>query len=157
MAFRNIVKLGDEILRKKSKEIKKFVNDDKKLAILLDDMKETLIKTNLGVGLAAPQVGILKRAFVMDINGLYFEMLNPVILKTKGMCEEVEGCLSVPGVHGVVRRPEQVTVEAYDRYGDKYVLTAEGLLARCILHEYDHLDGIVFTDIMEREIVDEIE
>lgn len=155
MAFRNIVRIGDDILRKKSKEIKKFVKDDIKLEMLLDDMKETLIKTNLGVGLAAPQIGVLKRVFIMNINGLYFEMINPVILKTKGMCEEIEGCLSIPGVHGLVKRPEEVTVEAFDRYGNKYVLTAEGWLARCIYHEYDHLNGILFTDIMEREIIDE--
>ncbi len=152
MATRKIVLDGDEILRKKSKEVTAF---DEKLATLLDDMKETLYK-NDGAGLAAPQVGVLRRVVVIDIgDDNYYELVNPVIIKTDGMQSGPEGCLSVPGEFGIVERPNEVTVEGYDRYGKQYTLTGTGLLARAICHEVDHLNGQLFTDIAVRMLDDE--
>ncbi len=152
MATRKIVLDGDEILRKKSKEVTAF---DDKLATLLDDMKETLYK-NDGAGLAAPQVGVLRRVVVIDIGDEnYYELVNPVITKTDGMQSGPEGCLSVPGEFGIVERPNEVTVEGYDRSGKQYTLTGTGLLARAICHEVDHLNGQLFTDIAVRMLDDE--
>lgn len=142
MALRDVIKEGDKLLRQKSKEVKRF---DKKLEELLADMTETM-RANNGVGLAAPQVGILKKIVVIEINGLHLELINPVITHMQG--EEIarEGCLSVPGKSGWVARPTQVTVKAQDRLGYDYTLTCEDWLARCVCHELDHLDGILYID-----------
>lgn len=142
MALREIRKKGDEILTKKCKEVKVF---DKKLAILLDDMYETMQKHD-GVGLAAPQVGILKRAFVVDIGDGRIEIVNPQIVKAEGSQIGQEGCLSVPDVWGDVERPNEVTLEGFDRDGNKITVSGSELLARAFCHEYDHLNGELFTD-----------
>ncbi len=142
MGLREIRKKGDEVLYKVCKEVKVF---DKRLAILLDDMYETMQKSD-GVGLAAPQVGILKRAAVIDIGDGKIELVNPKIVKSEGSQIGQEGCLSVPGVWGDVERPMKVTVEAYDRNGKKIKIKGEELLARALCHEIDHLDGNLFLD-----------
>ncbi len=142
MAIRKIVKLGEESLRKKSKPVVDF---DKSLWELLDDMKETMYAFN-GMGLAAPQVGVLRRVVVVDVNNAFIELVNPEIVKTKGEDVEEEGCLSVENFRGRVVRPMKITVNAFDRYGYPFTLTGEKWLARCICHEVDHLDGIVFVD-----------
>lgn len=142
MALREIRKEGDEVLSKVCKEVKVF---DKKLGILLDDMYETMQKNN-GAGLAAPQVGILKRAVVIDVGDGLIELVNPKIIKEEGSQIGSEGCLSVPGVWGEVERPESVTVEAFDRNGKKFEMSGTGLLARAFCHEIDHLDGKLFLD-----------
>lgn len=148
MALREIRKKGDEILYKPCKEIKEF---DKKLAILLDDMYDTMQKSD-GVGLAAPQVGILKRCVVIDIGEGRIELVNPKIIKEEGSQIGQEGCLSVPGEWGEVERPQKVTVEAFDRYGKKFTMEGEDLLARAFCHEIDHLDGKLFLDKVIRFI-----
>ena len=142
MALRTIRKKGDEILYKKCKEVKNF---DKKLAILLDDMYETMVKSD-GVGLAAPQVGILKRAVVVDIGEGKIELINPEIIKKDGSQIGQEGCLSVPGEWGDVERPEFVTVKAYDRFGKEFEISGHELLARAFCHEIHHLNGELFVD-----------
>ena len=142
MALREIVVEGDPILRKKSRPVEKF---DDKLRTLIDDMLETM-DANDGVGLAAPQVGILRRLFVIDVGEGRFEFVNPRIIKTSGMQESSEGCLSCPGEFGITRRPMFVTVEAYSRYGDRFTINAEGLFAKAICHENDHLDGVLFKE-----------
>lgn len=143
MAIRNIVQISDDILRKKSFEVTVF---DEKLSSLLDDMKDTLKKAN-GVGLACVQIGLLKRIFVIDMEKEgYFEFINPKILYQSGSVSGDEGCLSVKGKWGKVKRPNTVKVEAYDRNGQKFTLTAHKLFARAICHEYDHLDGILYVD-----------
>lgn len=148
MALREIRKKGDEVLYKPCKEVKEF---DKKLAILLDDMYDTMQKAD-GVGLAAPQVGILKRCVVIDIGEGRIELVNPKIIKEEGSQVGQEGCLSVPGEWGEVERPQKVTVEAFDRYGKKFEITGEDLLARAFCHELDHLDGKLFLDKVIRFI-----
>ena len=143
MALRNLRYEGDEILRKKSREI--TVVDDK-IRTLLDDLVDTMYE-NDGVGLAAPQVGILKRAVVIDVeDGNVYKMVNPKIIKKSGEQVGQEGCLSVPEKKGIVRRPMNVTVEYLDENGKQVTLEAEELLARAICHEVDHLDGILFVD-----------
>ena len=142
MAIRNIITDKDPVLRKVSKPVTKI---DENLGILLDDMKDTLIKAN-GAGLAAPQVGILKRVAIVMVNGMYFEMVNPVIIDSEGSQCGDEGCLSSPGIFKKVTRANKVTVQAFDRYGFEFTLTGEDLLARAIQHECDHLDGILFMD-----------
>jgi peptide deformylase len=144
MALRNIRVDEDPVLRKKAKTVDRF---NPRLHALLDDMAETMYAAP-GVGLAAPQVGILKRAIVFDIDENLHEMINPVITGTEGGQIEIEGCLSVPGKYGRVERPEKITVEYKDRYGDKHTLDAEGLKAVVICHETDHLDGRLFTDLV---------
>ena len=141
MAIRQVRYKEDDVLYKECKEVKKF---DEKLGILLDDMYDTMNKAN-GVGLAAPQVGILKRAVVIDIGGGRIELINPQIIETSGIQTGTEGCLSFPNVWGEVERPNYVKVKAFDRYGKEFELEGEELLARAICHECDHLDGIVFT------------
>lgn len=144
VAIRQIV-TDEEFLRKKCKPVEKF---DEKLWMLLDDMAETMYKTN-GVGLAAIQVGVLRRVVVIDIedeNGL-IELINPEIVKTSGEQDGQEGCLSFPGQYGDVKRPNKVTVKALDRFGKPFKLTGEALLARAFCHETDHLDGKVFVDL----------
>ncbi|MGN0537291.1 MAG: peptide deformylase [Acutalibacteraceae bacterium] len=140
MALRNIVKEGDPILSKVCRPVEKF---DDKLHTLLDDMYETMIE-NGGVGIAGPQVGMLRRVFVVDIGEGKIEFVNPEILKTRGKQEGSEGCLSCPGEYGIVVRPMFVTVQAQDRNGETFTLDAEGFLARAICHENDHLNGILF-------------
>lgn len=141
MALRNIVKLGDPILNKKSRKIEKF---DDKLASLIDDMLETMYASN-GVGLAAVQVGILKRVVVIDIGEGPMELVNPEITMEEGEQQESEGCLSLPGKYGITSRPKKVQVKAQDRNGKWRVFTGEDLKARAFCHEIDHLDGILFT------------
>lgn len=145
MALREIVIDGDPILRKISRPVEKF---DSKLADLLDDMAETMYLDNRGIGIAAVQVGILRRIFVVDVgdeNGK-LEFINPEILEREGSTFYLEGCLSCPGKNGYVERPERIRVRAQNRNGEWFELEAEGLLAICICHEYDHLDGILFID-----------
>ena len=145
MAIRNIVQVGDPTLRKKSFEVTNF---DEKLHQLLDDMKDTLIKAD-GAGLAAPQVGVLRRVFIVSVEGQYFECVNPVILSQSGKQIGDEGCLSVKGKFGSVERPNKLTLVAFDRYGKKFKVNAQGFLARAFCHEYDHLDGILYIDKAE--------
>ena len=147
MAIRTIIKEGDPILTKVCRPVEKF---DDKLKTLLDDMYETMLDRE-GVGLAAPQVGILRRLFVIDIGDGVLEFMNPRIIKTSGEQEGSEGCLSCPGEFGITRRPMYVTVEAYNREGDRFTLNAEGLLAKAICHEYDHLNGILFKEHVIRK------
>lgn len=142
MAIRNIRKLGDEILRKKCRPVETI---DERIVTLLEDMAETMYEAN-GVGLAAPQVGVLKRIVVIDIGEGLIELINPEITDFEGNIKDVEGCLSVPGKCGYVVRPEKVTVTALDRNGDKITISGEGMLAKAFCHELDHLDGIVFVD-----------
>ena len=142
MAIREIRTEGDEILSKKCKVVKNF---DMKLHILLDDMYDTMKKSE-GVGLAAPQVGILKRAVVIDIGDGKIELVNPEIIEESGEQTGSEGCLSVPGVYGEVTRPNKVTVKAQDRDGKWFKLTGKELLARAICHEIEHLDGHLFRE-----------
>ena len=148
MAIRNIVKEGDPVLAKICRPVEKF---DEKLAVLLDDMYETM-QNGDGVGLAAPQVGILRRIFVIDIGDGKTEFINPKIENTKGVQEGVEGCLSCPGEYGVTRRPMYVTVTAQNRYGDQFTVNAEGLYAKAICHENDHLDGVLFKEHVIRKV-----
>ena len=144
MAIRNLRYDGDEILRKKSKEIEKI---DEKIVELAQDMMDTMHKWN-GLGLSAVQVGVLKRLVVMDMyeDGEQYILINPVIIKEKGTQECDEGCLSFPNQYGKVDRPLEVTVEALDINGKKVRIKAKGLLAECISHELDHLEGVLFTD-----------
>lgn len=144
MAIRNIRENGDEILRKKCRTVEVV---DNKVKQLVEDMLETMYKYN-GVGLAAPQVGVLKRVVVIDIddgNGPYV-LINPEIIKEKGEQEVEEGCLSFPNKFGKIIRPAEVTVKAWDIDGKEYKIKAKELLAQAISHEVDHLDGILFVD-----------
>ena len=153
MATRNIVKLGDNTLRKVCKKQEKF---DQRLWTLLEDMAETMYKAN-GVGLAGPQVGILRRVVVIDVeddHGL-LELINPEITASSGSQCGREGCLSLPGRQGIVTRPDHVTVRAQDRNGAWFTLEAEGFLARAVCHELDHLEGRLYIDIMDRELTEE--
>ncbi|MFT8888541.1 MAG: peptide deformylase [Ethanoligenens sp.] len=142
MAIRKIVTVGDDVLRKKCREVTAF---DKKLQQLLDDMRDTLIRAD-GVGLAAPQVGILKRVVVVRIGDDFVELINPKIIAKEGEQQELEGCLSIPGKWGITKRPAKVTVRAQNRHGQYYEKTGEELIARAFCHELDHLDGVLYTD-----------
>lgn len=142
MAIRNIVTEGDSILRKTCRSV---LNFDERLVQLLDDMKETMYKAE-GVGLAAPQVGILRRVCVVDVGDGIIELVNPVIESQEGVQEGSEGCLSLPGKSAVVRRPMKVSVRAQDRNGNTFTVTGEGLKARAFCHEIDHLNGILYVD-----------
>ena len=149
MAIRNIVKDGDEILTKKCRPVTKF---DRKLHILLDDMAETMHRAN-GVGLAAPQVGILRRVVVIDVSpeqDNVLELVNPQISAYSGTQEGNEGCLSFPGQWGIVKRPNYVKVRAQDRFGEEFEIEGKELLARAFCHEIDHLNGVVFKEVAER-------
>lgn len=150
MAIRNVVKndVNDELLRKKSKPVKDF---DERLWMLLDDMRETMVKNN-GVGIAAVQVGVLKRAVIVEPNNMFLELINPQIISMEGEDEEEEGCLSVPKVNGIVKRPMKVTVKAQDRYGYEFTITGEKYLARVMCHEIDHLDGVLFIDRISKKL-----
>lgn len=142
MAIRNILKDGDPTLRKKSRKVDN-IND--RILILIDDMIETMYKAD-GVGLAAPQVGVLKRIVVLDIGEGIIVLINPEIIEEKGEQIETEGCLSIPGISGEVKRPEHVKVRGLDRKGKIIEIQGSNLLARAICHEVDHLDGVLFTD-----------
>lgn len=142
MAIRNIVQVGDDVLRKKSFEVTDFGS---KTAELLDDMKDTLKKAQ-GAGLAAPQVGVLRRIFIVDVEEGFFEFINPQIISQKGEQFGVEGCLSVKGKWGDVKRPKTLTIKYQDREGNYHTLTANDFFAKAICHEYDHLDGILYID-----------
>ena len=142
MALRQIVKIGEPVLRKKSKVVKE-IND--RIIELLDDMADTMYEAD-GVGLAAPQVGILKRVVVIDIGDGLIELINPEIIETEGEYLDNEGCLSVPGECGDVSRPYRVKVRAQNRFGETVEIEGEELLARAFCHEIDHLDGILYVD-----------
>ncbi|MBE6901727.1 MAG: peptide deformylase [Ruminococcaceae bacterium] len=149
MALREIVKYGDDILRKKCRPVTAF---DEKLWTLLDDMKETMEDAK-GAGLAAPQVGILRRVCVINVHDEHgtIELVNPEIIATEGAQTGGEGCLSLPGEWHEVERPVRATVKAQDRNGKEFTITGEGLLARALCHETDHLDGVLFIDKMKKE------
>ena len=143
MAVLNIVKVGDPVLRKTCRPVDEITPH---ILRLLDDMLETLHRAN-GVGLAAPQVGVLRRIALVEVeDGEVFELINPEIIAREGVQNELEGCLSIPEQWGVTERPEKVTVRATNRRGEIYTATGEGLLARAFCHEIDHLDGVLFTD-----------
>ena len=145
MALRNLVLEGDPLLRKKSRPVDEITP---RIIKLLDDMADTMYFENRGIGIAAPQVGVLRRVFVVDVGDEHgkIEFINPEILETAGSQTDNEGCLSVPGKTCPVERAEYVKAKALDRDGNEFVIEGEGLLARCILHEYDHLEGILFID-----------
>ena len=151
MALRKILTDAESALHKTCKPVENF---DKKLHTLLDDMRDTLIESG-GVGLAAPQVGILRRVVLVDTGEEILELINPTLVETDGMQEGPEGCLSVPGKYGLVKRPYFAKVRAQDRNGNWYEAEGEELIARCFCHELDHLDGIIYTEIMERYLTDE--
>lgn len=151
MGLRKIMTVKEPCLHKVCRPVEKF---DGKLHKLLDDMKETLAEAN-GVGLAAPQVGILRRVVVVDTGEEMLELVNPELLETSGEQIGSEGCLSVPGKYGIVKRPNYAKVRAYDRDGNEFEVEGEELMARCFCHELDHLDGIVYTEIMERYLTEE--
>ena len=149
MALRQIRLFGDEILRKKSREVEVV---DEKIKQILDDMADTMYNTEDGGGLAAPQVGILKRLVVIDMGEGLIKLVNPKIIKQEGSQEVVEGCLSNPGVLGKLIRPEKVTIQALNEKGEEIILTGTGALAKCFCHEIDHLEGILFTDLVTEYI-----
>ena len=150
MAIRNIRTMGDEVLTKKCKEVKEVNERTKEL---IEDMLDTMYEAD-GVGLAAPQVGVLKRIVVIDVGEGPIVMINPVITETSGSQTGNEGCLSVPGKNGIVTRPNNVKVEFFDENMEKYELEGEELLARAICHECEHLDGILYVDKVEGELMD---
>ena len=151
MGIRKIMTVKEPCLHKVCRPVEKF---DKKLHKLLDDMKETLVDAN-GVGLAAPQVGILRRVVIVDTGEEMLELVNPELVETSGEQEGAEGCLSVPGKYGLVKRPNYAKVRAQDRDGNWFEAEGEELIARCFCLELDQLDGIVYTEIMERYLTDE--
>lgn len=151
MGIRKIMTVKEPCLHKVCRPVEKF---DGKLHKLLDDMKDTLLDAN-GVGLAAPQVGILRRVVVVDTGEEMLELVNPELLETSGEQEGAEGCLSVPGKYGLVKRPMVAKVRAQDRDGNWFEVEGEELIARCFCHEIDHLDGIVYTEVMERFLTEE--
>lgn len=149
MALRNIRVLGDDILRKECREVTEMTP---KLSQLIDDMFETMYEAN-GVGLAAPQVGIRKRLVVIDCGDDPLVLINPVVLETSGSQTGQEGCLSVPGKAGIVTRPNYAKVKALDENMDEIIVEGEELLARCMLHEIDHLNGVLYVDKVEGELL----
>ena len=162
MAMRNILRENDSGLRKKSRAVTDF---NKRLHLLIDDMRETLIEAN-GLGLAAPQVGVLRRAVIIVDTSIeidddaspdeqFVELVNPEIIAKSGEQSGSEGCLSVPGVYGMVTRPDFVKVKAQDRFGEVFEVWGSGLTARAICHELDHLDGVMFTSLAERLLTEE--
>jgi peptide deformylase len=159
MATRNILKDGERGLKKKSRPVTDF---NKRLHILMDDMRETLIEAN-GLGLAAPQVGVLRRAVLIVDTGLeaesmeeqIIELINPEVICLDGEQTGSEGCLSLPGVYGIVTRPDHVNLKAQDRHGNHFELEVNALAARAACHELDHLNGVVFTSIAERILTEE--
>ena len=154
MAIRKIVELGtDDILRKRSRAVDKF---DRRLKQLLDDMAQTMYAAD-GAGLAAVQVGILKRVVVIDVGEGLIELINPEIIASEGSVVRPEGCLSVPGRRGTVERPEWVKVRAQDRHGEFFEIEGRDLLGMALCHELDHLDGVVYVDKMIEDVTDQYE
>lgn len=151
MAILNIVKEGDPVLRKECRTVDEITP---RIITLLDDMKETLADAN-GAGLAAPQVGVLKKIAIVERDGEFIELINPEIVEREGKQEELEGCLSVPGVWGITDRPMKVTVRATGRDGKEFTVSGEGITARAFCHEIDHLHGKLFTDNAVRILSDE--
>ena len=151
MGIRKILTVSEPALHKTCRPVENF---DSKLHNLLDDMRDTLIDSE-GVGLAAPQVGILRRVVLVDTGEEILELINPVLVETDGEQEGAEGCLSVPGKYGLVKRPYYAKVRAQDRNGQWYEYEGEELIARCFCHELDHLDGIIYTEVMERYLTEE--
>ena len=151
MGIRKILTDEESALHKVCKPVEKF---DWRLHKLLDDMRETLLEAN-GVGLAAPQVGILRRVVIVDTGEEILELVNPTLLETDGEQEGAEGCLSVPGRYGLVKRPYYAKVRAQDRHGQWFEAEGEELIGRCFCHELDHLDGILYTQVMERFLTEE--
>ena len=149
MALRQIRLFDDEILRKKSRIVEVV---DNKIKQILNDMAETMYNTENGGGLAAPQVGILKQLVVIDMGQGLIKLVNPRIIKQEGIQEVIEGCLSIPNTFGKLKRPEKVVVQALDENGDEIILTSTGDLAKCFCHEIDHLEGILFTDLVTEYI-----
>ncbi|WP_315078904.1 peptide deformylase [uncultured Clostridium sp.] len=149
MALRQIRLYDDPILRKKSKEVE--VVDDK-IRDILNDMAETMYNTENGAGLAAPQVGILKRLVVIDMWQGLIKLINPKIIKKEGSQEVIEGCLSSPNIFGKLKRPYKVIIQALNENGEEIQLTGTGDLAKCFCHEIDHLEGILFTDLVTEYI-----
>ncbi|EKO1913270.1 peptide deformylase [Clostridium botulinum] len=149
MALRQVRVFDDEILRKKSKVVE--VVDDK-IRQILNDMADTMYNTENGGGLAAPQVGILKRLVVIDMGQGLIKLINPKIINKEGTQEVIEGCLSIPNTWGRLKRPKKVTIQALNEYGNKIILTGTGDLAKCFCHEIDHLEGILFTDLVTEYI-----
>ena len=153
MALRNILRSGDPSLLKKSREVTDF---NKRLHVLIDDMRETLLDAN-GLGLAAPQVGVLRRVILVvdmsieteDPEERLIELVNPVIIAKSGEQEGSEGCLSLPGLYGIIKRPALARVRAQDRYGNEFELWGKDLTARALCHECDHLDGVMFTTLTD--------
>lgn len=152
MALRNIRILGDDILRKRSRPIEKI---DDRVSILLKDMADTLYNTENGAAIAAPQIGVLKRAVVIDMGQGTIYLVNPEIIEAEGSQEVVEGCLSIPGKWGKLTRPAKVKVKALNEEGEEFIITGEGDLAKCLCHEIDHLDGILFIDKVTEFIEEE--
>ncbi|OAA82720.1 peptide deformylase [Clostridium ljungdahlii] len=142
MALRNVRKYGDSILRKKSRKVEEI---NERIHVLLEDMEETLYEED-GVGLAAPQVGVLKRVIVIDVGEGILKLVNPEIIYSEGKAIDIEGCLSIPGSEGEVERPEKVKVKALNEKGEEIIIEGEDLLARALCHEIDHLNGILFID-----------
>ncbi len=151
MAMRNIVTVGDPAL---SKVCRKVIRFDDRLHTLLDDMADTLYEAN-GVGLAAPQVGVLRRVVIVDAGEELLELINPELIHVEGEQTGMEGCLSVPGKYGIVTRPMKATVRAQDRFGDWFEVEGEELIARCFCHELDHLDGRIYTEKAEKMLTPE--
>ena len=152
MALLKILKFGDPLLRKVSRPVDEITP---RICTLLDDMKDTMRSAG-GCGLAAVQVGVLRRVVVIEIEeGKVYELINPKIIAYAGEQEEQEGCLSNPGIYGITKRPRHVTVRALDRHGNQFELTGDGLMARAICHECDHLDGKLFTDVQIRPLTAE--
>lgn len=152
MALRKIRTLGDEILRKKCRKVEKV---DDRIKILLCDMLDTLHNTENGAAIAAPQVGVLRRAVVIDMGQGVINLVNPEIIETEGSQEVVEGCLSIPGRWGKLTRPAKVKVKALNEKGEEFTITGEGDMAKCLCHEIDHLDGILFIDKVTEFLEDE--
>lgn len=154
MAIRQILQFGEETLRKRSRDVASI---SERIVTLVEDMKETMVDAN-GVGLAAPQVGILRRIIVLDLEDIgVVELINPVITKTSGHQEDVEGCLSYPGEYGITKRPMNVTVVGQNIEGKNVSYSVSGLSARAVCHEVDHLDGKLFIDCAIRMLGDEEE
>lgn len=151
MGLRKILTKEESVLHKRCRPVTVF---DEKLHDLLDDMAETLVEAN-GVGLAAPQVGILRRIFIVDIGEEIVELINPEIIETEGEQDGMEGCLSVPNEFWLVKRPMRVKAKAQDRYGDWFEIEGEELIARCLCHENDHLDGHLYTEIAYHKLTEE--